>query len=521
MDSRRAAPDEVARRLAMGWDEDAPSIVHDFTYLLGRTFETDPEVLEIAHNQAVLRMPLEQLKLRHFDNLHVLLVGGEEPDQNRLNRLKSRFAGDDRVLFAVAPTAAWQRALDGTFPGKLGFLAGCLPELGEMFAARAPRDFLKGFALQRVSRLALNPFDILKVPKPNMFYGRLPQLETLLQMRDTSWAIAGPARIGKSTVLHHYHHLLRRVDPVRAQSVVTLDFLYMDSYAESSISSRIASAVNPTRRAQKVHPSDLRQFLVREKNSRPGGRLELLFDEVDLVCESQSFRLLSECAKDGICRLILCGKINLFESLHDSRYQLHGRLSPLRLDTFKEADGRRLFLEPLRDLGFGFAEEDAIVERVLQDTSGYPHLIQYLGLELVRKAMECDTDTIDANLFRSVRDAFETAQFFIAPIQNIEDERAELIALSMLQSQSDRFTEQDIRRIAAREGLQLDEKVISAICRKLYVSNVLSWNGDSYKIATGGLGRYARKLGYFVPRLLELRNKYQRGARREGGPWKS
>jgi hypothetical protein len=192
IDSRTSYLQDLGRRLASGWSPGHETAVGDLAHAFTRAFHTDTAVVQIGVNEAVLRFSLEDIRLRNFDNVYAVAVGGDVPDRELLNSLKSRFKGDDRVLLILAPTLAWQKDLDSVFPGRLGFMAACLPDFVSLLSEQDSKEQLKRFALDRVSRYALNPFNVLKVPAQNMFYGRSHQIEMLLQTPDTSWAIAGP-----------------------------------------------------------------------------------------------------------------------------------------------------------------------------------------------------------------------------------------------------------------------------------------------------------------------------------------
>jgi hypothetical protein len=496
--------------LITGWTANSKNSVIFVERLISRALSTHVEMVEVGENYAVLRFSLDAIHFRHFHQIYCIVLGGPIPDRGVASNLKYQWSGDDRFIMVVLPLDSWEPEFATTFSARTGFLMVCLEKLQEIGRSADPIGEFMELVLSRISRHRLNPFSTLAVPAKNMFFGREESLELLFQADATSWAVAGPGRIGKSSLIQHYIRLLRELDPVRKQTVFYTDFYYLDTIDEDAISRHIARAINDNRRAQEITLSTIKRFIMIESRGR---RLELLFDEVDRVCHTQAFLKLAELAKDGVCRLVFCGKAALYESLHNPEHQLHGRLQHLHLLPMSFEDSQRLFLLPLIDLGFRFTDEERIMHEIYRDTSGYPHLIQHLGSTIVRFAIEELRVVLDFEFVEKVRNHFDTAQFFVAPIHALGDDRLELIALSLLHDPIEQFTESHIRRTAEREGLQFDAKRISEVARSFYINNIVSWDGTYFRIATGGLRRFARKLGYFVPRLLELRKKVGRLAR--------
>jgi GTPase SAR1 family protein len=409
------------------------------------------------------------------------------------------------VLILALSQDAFRRA-DAAFPARHGCMVIPPEHVAGAFLAPEPLHFLITVVRKRLSKLRLNPFDILTAPDSNMFFGRQIELEILTQSESTSYAMAGPGRIGKTSLIQQFARNLRRDDRARHRRTVIVDFMNCDNLSAEGICQFLAISINDGRRARELKPAKIEGFLRKEAGIR-GGPLELLLDEVDRVCTSETFRYLAEATRNKYCRIVLCGKGELYEQMNDLESVLRRRLRSFRLPPLSEEEAQNLFTEPLRDLGFELSEPKRLIEEVLKDTGRFANLIQFYGGGLVEQAVAQGTDKITMELLETIREDYETAQMFADPLLRLKNVTCEWIALALLHQQQTTFTEQDVRHVARREGLPLDEKEISRICRELYINNILLWDHDHYHIVNRALSRYARKLGYFAPRLAELRKQ--------------
>ncbi len=90
-------------------------------------------------------------------------------------------------------------------------------------ASADPQRTLRSFLLRSVPRRSLIPYNYLLTPEPNMFFGRDFELDKLMEDRDTSYAIVGPGKIGKTTLAIEYRRrLLQKGDP-RSQACFLVD----------------------------------------------------------------------------------------------------------------------------------------------------------------------------------------------------------------------------------------------------------------------------------------------------------
>jgi hypothetical protein len=507
-DHARSTPGDLVQRLAGGWSAQA-GLIDELVQFWRRTFAVGAEVIEIEEDVAYFQCSLDKIRLKGFSDLHCLLIGGEVGAQ-QLTKWKVRLSAPRRrILVSSLNDLAFLRA-EPVFPAHQGFILLQPTEVVEVLRSASPEQSLKAIARKRLSPLRLNPFGILTVPEANMFFGRQAEVEILIQSEGASYAVAGPGRIGKTSLVHQFRRRLHINDPGRYSRTVYVDFMNCHETTDPGICQFLAIKINDGSRARSITPPQLDGFLRAERKLRQGP-LELLLDEVDRVCESQTFRFLAEATKNEVCRLIMCGKGVLYENMHTPKSILCERLRLMRLSPLDEKEAQNLLLWPFEDLGIKVADPVYLVDEILKDTGRFPHLIQYFGGALVEALEEQRTDCVTNNMLDVIRENFETAQRFAGPILSLENPVSELIALALLHQTQTSFSETEIAHIARAEGLRVDEKEVSRICRELYINNVLLWEHDRYRIGNRAMSRYARKLGYFVPRLAELRKAAARG----------
>lgn len=502
---------ELISRLSCGWQPNHAGLIEEFLVAWRRAFSASTDNLEIGHSFVRFRCRLRDIKLRNFDNLDCLIIGDACSDQV-IREWKSSGSNNDIQRVALALGDVCFIHADDVLPASRGFLVMAPNDVHGLITSAFAVPHLTSIARRRFSPMRLNPFGINAPPGTNMFTGRATELEILLQSVKNGYAIAGPGRIGKTSLVKRFLNALPELDPSRALRSEYIDF-YDCGTTERTIARHIAKRINPNRRADEMTEENLEAFLRFERKLR-GGPLELVLDEVDRVCTSETFQVLAECSKHEICRLILCGRGGLYEAMHDSKRVFSDRLRLMKLDSLTPEEGHELLLQPLKELGFDFDNPEELADAVCNETGRLPHLIQYYGGEFVERTAKRRSDKITFETFISIRDDRDTIATIAGPLENIQDEFSEWIALALMIRSIHTVTERDVCRVALEEGLEIGEREAARICRNLYINNVFSWQQDKYHFANPALLRYAKTRDYFKPRLRELRKLA--GAVREG-----
>jgi hypothetical protein len=220
-------------------------------------------------------------------------------------------------------------------------------EIERLLTHAQPLELLKEHLRRQIPLRRLLPYDIIHPVAPNMFFGRREILDRFHQEETTSFAIAGPGRIGKSSMLKQYRHELRwNTRDDRRQRLFLIDCYPYGGLDHDALARRIALDISADSEANRVKATTLLRFL--KRHSREGEQpLELLFDEVDGICRSETTEELAEAVRNGYCRVILCGKSCLYALMRQRESQFAKRLELIRPEPLDPESAEQLLFEPL------------------------------------------------------------------------------------------------------------------------------------------------------------------------------
>lgn len=321
----------LLERLDAGWSPSHPEplveILRFWSEFLGPA-----EVLEIGLNAALWSADLGAIRLRGTDDIRciALAADGARPTEAAV-ALARKAAAPGRLVVVLAFSKQADCDVHKGFRE-----SGCLclgsREIRAMFDDGSPRQALAREMLCQLSPWSLIPYSILLSAQGNMFYGRDLELRRLTDEKQVSFAIAGPGRIGKTSLVKHYRRqLVQRRDP-RALSSFHLGCYPYQGKSPDEVCRAIAMEIENSRRSDRRIADDLVQFLRYQCHSRLGGPIEIVLDETDEICRGESVERLMVAAKQGYCRLILCGRGVLLRTMNDPDSLLVSRLDLIRLE---------------------------------------------------------------------------------------------------------------------------------------------------------------------------------------------
>ena len=489
-------------RLAHGWTSSHAGLAYEFIQRWAAPLCQEADVIEIGENTAEFVTVLTDIRLRTMHQVPCLLVGGEADASKALQEFWTRFNSTHHIPFILTLSAtAHDSAVKMLRSGRCLILSP--NQIDKMLRSQFPLVELKQLLLRQVPRRALIPYNLLVPAEGGMFFGRQNELSRLRDEDFTSFAIAGPGRIGKTSLARYYQtERLRSRHPSSSRSFFIS--LYDADHLPDRIARFIAMKIQSSRRSDRMLVKDLLNFLLYQ-NKHCGGPLQLILDEVDEDCEGEAFKVLGEAARSHFCRLILCGRGNLLKMMLSSKSPLDCRLDLIQLEPLDTSSARDLLIKPIEDLGFKIEKPEGVTEEVLKLTGQMPHLVQLFGKKLVDHAISDKTETISTEQVELLKTDFYIAQFFLKSLNELANAEAKLVALALLSERQQSFSVPEIQAIAGQEGLHLDAASTNNICLELLVNNVLAWDNGSYRIANAGLPFYARKKDYLKNSLEEAR----------------
>ena len=456
-------------------------------------FRAHAEMKEVGENSLRFVVDLSEIRLRGMNETACLLLGGEgEAVTEALHAFRQKHAVSAGVPFVLAVSEAALAQAQAVLPAERCLILNA-PQVTQLLESAESRTLLTQWLREQIPLRRLVPYNHLLSVEGGMFFGRRQELERLHHDADVSFAVAGPGRIGKTSLVKQYKYELARARDPQSTRCVYIDFYHCRRFP-NDVARFLAMALESSRRSSEVTAAGLVDFL-KYMAYRLGGRIDLLLDEVDEVCDSGAFDYLGEAAKHGHCRLILCGRGRLLKTMTQQSSSLAHRLDLMRLNPLDEESARTLLAAPLRDLGFELEEPERLFEQVFRLTGRLPNFMQFYARKLVELAIDERRNTLSAAQAEMLQWDFETAQFFISPLQDISSDRARFTAMMLLKDTRREFTPTQVCRLAAQHGLPLKDAEMLEICNELVIVNVLAWDRGVFRVANEALTEFARQLG--------------------------
>lgn len=422
----------------------------------------------------------------------VLIAGGTREATDAVKAFWRDVGSKDRIPFVFCLSEESHLAAAQALPEQNALVLSP-SDVVTILASDDPRSAIKQQLRQQLARTRLNPYNFIRPAEGNMFFGRQDELGSLLQDRQSSFAIAGPSRIGKSSLLKRYVWELRRRRDPRQERTFLIDCYDCPDGSSESVARHIAVRMGETWSFSRAAHHLLQ--LLKSRSQALNGPLELLLDEVDGVCFSQAFNYVAEAARKGYVRLVLCGRTNLLNMMHKEDCHLAERLKLLHPEPLEPDAARRLITLPLGDLGFRLDDRDRLLEHFLTMTGRLPGLLQYYGATIVDFALQRGTDSVSMELVREVDRRLETAERFLEPIFELRDNPAAELATLILRDDRLRYEPGDIARlgVSVLKGARMGR--IMEIANDLLIQGVLAWEDGGYRIGNGAIRQFARRFG--------------------------
>lgn len=483
----------LIEKLSEGWSPEHNGWPQELMRRFAGQLNATTELLDSSEENVLqFMLSINNICLRGLNTIPCLVLGGNKNIAFSARRFWQNASAPGLLPFVFTLSTSTLETVRESFPNDRCLILA-KEKIKQLLGADDAKLSLKQLLLEQISRRRLEPYDLLRPAEGVMFFGRQNEIARLIDDDTSSFAIAGPARIGKSSLLKRYRQeMVRRKDP-RSTYRLLINFIDCTDTSPNGVARFIAMKIESSSKSFKMTPDALLKFLVYHSKNGP---LDLLLDEVDHVCETDAFKALGAAARDGHCRLILCGKEALLKMALTENSLLGCRLILTQLEPLDETAATQLILRPLTDLGFEIIESEKIVEHILRWTGRLPYLLQYCGQKLANIAIDENADAISMDHVEALKWDFVTAQYFVKPLTDLGDPETRFIGLSLLKNDYKEFSVKAVSDLARRSGISLDTNRAREICNNLVINNVLAWNGGSYRIANDGLYFYALQAGY-------------------------
>ncbi len=344
---------------------------------------------------------------------------------------------------------------------------------------------LKKAYRERTHLLDLCPYNFLYPATGPMFFGRHSIVEKLIHERQESFAIAGPSRAGKTSIIMEYQRYLREKRDPRLDRTFYIS-LQGCHYTAQAVARYIATHIDATQHAHTLTTNDLESFLWKER-SRHDGCLELLLDEVDEFCWSEAFDIVGKVAREKGARVILVGKSGLMQMLSHDKHPFTGRLQEIKLGPLNKKDTTNMLKGPLNDLGIEIESEFSFVEEVLRRSGGQPSLIQEYGLHLVENLAENHHRHVDLDSLAQIRTTLVSMERITGMLDDMSGPLSQAAALEILlrQNPDRRITTTVLQALLKNHGLAITTMSAANVCNELTLHHILTWSGGEHRIEVG------------------------------------
>lgn len=482
--------EELLPHLSPGWGPEHKGFAEEFVVLWHRHLHAEGAVIRVDVNSLQFETVLTGVRLHGAHSVACLALSGKEDISQVVRAYWNQVDASERLVFFLCFTEDTYVSVKHLVPAR-GVLCLRPAQICEILSAADVLKALVEHIRRQYPLRQLIPFNFTQPVNPRMFFGRQVELELLRYEPETSFAIAGPGRLGKTSLGKQFHYLLAREQDARTRRKYRLDFYACEDHTSDSVARYLAINIDPSKRSNRVRTDDLTNFL-KYQAYKHNGPLELLLDELDEVCHLRAFEVLTQAARDGLCRLVLCGRGNLFQAVTNERAPLKGRVEIIRLKPLAEEEARGLLVEPLADLGITLEQPDRLIAQVFHWTGRLPHLLQYYGNRLAALAIQ--TGKLQPSDVDKIRSDFDTAQIFIEQLERLPNNHIKRIAHYLITDGRRYFTVPIVQSVASQHGLQMDYHEALELCNLLVIHQVLAWGEDAYQLANHSLGYYARKM---------------------------
>jgi hypothetical protein len=492
---------QLVGSLSGAWQPGHYLLAQELAHRWKTRLKTEVEIKAQDENAVRFVTDLSEIRLRGMNEVPCLMLSGGE---KVLRDFWQKSAGAGKLPFILALSEKAYEQAKAEVAEARG-LALSAEMIRQILDASDSRETLKRILREQIPRQRLVPYEFLLSAEGGMFFGRGHELDRLRYNDNSSFAVVGPSKIGKTSLIRQYRYLMARNRGASSSARIYIDFYNCHDTTGDGVARFFAAKIESSQRSNRMTGSGLVDFL-RYQQGLHKGPLDLLLDEVDEVCHSEAFEYLGEAAKLGYCRLALCGKGSLLKLMSTKKSPLEGRLELIRLEPLDPQAARKLILQPLADLGFQISEPDQLVERIFRLTGRIPHLIQLVCKQLATSAIEEGAETISVDRFEAVKWDFAIASVFTNPLRHLANSASPesyLLALMILRDGRREFPVQAIRALAAKQDLELDSLRTEELCNDLFINNILSWNQGKYCLANEGLKFYLSERGMLTDTALD------------------
>lgn len=349
----------------------------------------------------------------------------------------------------------------------------------------------------------LNPFSWQGSCRDNMFFGRKQAIIGILTQPHASFAVVGPRRVGKTSLLRRLRHEVARYP---GQTYVYIDCSGISTFYE--LTQELLRRISPRQYLGWSGKTAIDQELI-SAASKLKSRYVIALDEFDGIAESskKEFGRIKDWITyrfHGRFRFIVAGYDALWDRIEDRTSYLFNVFTPIVLGPFTRIEGEAFVLQTLGELEIPIVHSSEALSLLL-DTSGLqPWLLQALCHKIVN-SYSLDRSVYPHELVRRSAESYDIKQtVFQSTAMNCSPlGNAVLACIAAGQAQDELSLVEAFRQV----GIDVaTEKMIKEL-RFLCVTGALNHYDKGYRLSSELLGKHIRSFWSFEQSALVLKKR--------------
>jgi Cdc6-like AAA superfamily ATPase len=357
--------------------------------------------------------------------------------------------------------------------------------------SRRPSGELLDLISTQVPISFLSPYETRAPVTGSRFFGREQEISRILANPDTNQVVLGIRRIGKTSLLRETERIFNeREETARVFYLECSDLLSTDDYVREVVR-KLNPRELPRLQMQKYiffFPNFLERMSKQFKS-----KIIFLLDEIDNLVIMQRgdwelFRMLRASSNKGACQYIIAGFREAMREQYILDSPFYNFAQEIRLSEFSRQQARDLIITPMENLRVRLHNQEEIVNRIYDETSGQPNLIQYYCLILLRNLDQTGKRELSpGSLLDVYSDEGFTSHLLTSFMQNTENREKGLIYAILLSAEDGGkkgFSHEEIDNMLHKGGIDLRQKSIDDACNLLTLAGIIHRKGKDFYFAS-------------------------------------
>jgi hypothetical protein len=361
----------------------------------------------------------------------------------------------------------------------------------------------------------LAPYEISKPVTGTRFFGRESEINRIIKKLYTNFAVIGPKRMGKTSLLLEVKRRLKEETLKEGSGIdrteIEEPYVFLDCSLIKTPYAFIEALV------QKLQPSVLSRLpyqtpevffigFLERMHKVIGGPVTIFLDEVDKWFASEThdrqlldlFRVSSECE---YCHYIIAGFSYLMKEtqLVDSPF-FKKIFEYIKLGPFNKEDVTDLVLKPMTHLRIQIKQQDEVVERIYRETGGTPQLVQYYCLNMIDQLDSKKIYQVTSESLSDIQKETEFKNLVLGSFRSGIDAEDRCLIYGLLTTipeelDGESFTQQEMSDALKKCGLSFTVEKIDQICDRLILSGIMTNENNKYLFSIPIFPRVLRMSG--------------------------